>query len=553
MTMTANRLELLQVAEAVAREKGIARVIVLQAMEEAIERAARFRFGSETHVKAEIDTTTGELRLMRLLEVVEDVESFSTQISLKDALLRDPKIQIGGVISEPLPPMDFGRVAAQSARQVILQKVREAERLRQYEAYKNRCGEIISGVVKRVEYRNVIVDLEYGEAIIRHDETIPREVFHAGERVRAYLYDVRHDLRGPQVFLSRTHPQFLVKLFAQEVPEVYEGIVEICAVARDPGSRAKIGVVSKDASIDPVGACVGLRGSRVQAVVSELRGEKIDIIPWSADPVACIVNALQPAEVAKVVLDEEARRIDVVVPKDQLSFAIGRRGQNVRLAAQLTGWSIDLMSEEEESELRQKEFSERSKLLMETLNVDELVAQLLVSEGFTSVTDLVEVSAEEIAAIEGFEQETAEEIQERARRFLAEEAQRLEERRLKLGVSDALKTVMGLTPLFLTKLGEAGIKTLEDFAGCTADDLVGWNEKKEGKLVFTPGIFSSSELSRNEAEGLILSARLSLGWITSEDFEHSSSEEEARIEEEKEGEIQEEEGENGTEVEGGTI
>src|SRR5450432_349533 len=403
MAVSANRLELLQIADAVAREKSIDRGIVIAAMEDAIQKAARSRYGSETEVRAEINPKTGEMRLSRLLLVVELVENDSTQISLTDAKRRNPAAQVGDYIAEALPPLEYGRIAAQSAKQVIVQKVREAERDRQYQEYKDRIGEIVNGVVKRVEYGNVIIDLGRGEAVVRRDELIPREMFRPGDRIRAYVYDVRREARGPQIFLSRTHPHFTARLFAQEVPEIYDGIVEIKSVARDPGSRAKIAVISNDSSIDPVGACVGMRGSRVQAVVNELQGEKIDIIPWSADAATFIVNALQPAEVMKVVLDEDSTRIEVVVPDDQLSLAIGRRGQNVRLASQLTGWDIDILTEAEESERRTEEFRSRSKMFIEALDVDDVIAHLLVTEGFTTVEDVAFVPLDDLGGIEGFD------------------------------------------------------------------------------------------------------------------------------------------------------
>ena len=415
MAVSANRLELLQIADAVAREKSIDRQIVLASMEDAMQKAARSRYGQETEVRAEINPKTGEVRFSRLMLVVEQIENDATQISLADARKNNPAAQVGDWIAETLPPFDFGRIAAQSAKQVIVQKVREAERDRQYQEFKDRIGEIVNGVVKRVEYGNVIVDLGRGEATIRRDEMIPRELFRPGDRVRAYVYDVRREQRGPQIFLSRTHPQFMAKLFRQEVPEIYDGVIEVKSVARDPGSRAKIAVISRDSSIDPVGACVGMRGSRVQAVVNELQGEKIDIIPWSPDAATFIVNALQPAEVVKVVLDEDSERIEVVVPDDQLSLAIGRRGQNVRLASQLTGWDIDILTEAEESERRQKEFVERTHAFMNALDVDEVVGQLLASEGFRSVEELAFVEPPELASIEGFDADTAEEIQNRAR------------------------------------------------------------------------------------------------------------------------------------------
>ena len=448
MAISANRLELLQIADAVAREKVIDKQIVLDAMADAIAKAARSRYGAETDIHAEINPKTGELRLARHLLVVEDgaVENDSREITLSEARTRhNPAAQVGDVIADTLPPFDFGRIAAQSAKQVIVQKVRDAERDRQYQEYKDRIGEIVNGAVKRVEYGNVIVDLGRGEAIIRRDELIPRETFRPGDRIRAYLFDVRREARGPQIFLSRTHPQFMAKLFAQEVPEIYDGIVTVQAVARDPGSRAKIAVISRDSSIDPVGACVGMRGSRVQAVVGELQGEKIDIIPWSPDQATFIVNALQPAEVVKVVLDEEADRIEVVVPDDQLSLAIGRRGQNVRLASQLTGWDIDILTEAEESERRQKEFAERTELFMNALDVDEVVGQLLASEGFRSVEEIAYVDAGEVASIEGFDEDTAAEIQSRAQEYLARIEAENEARRKELGVADDLKEIDGVT------------------------------------------------------------------------------------------------------------
>src|SRR5467141_3823803 len=496
MAVSANRLELLQIADAVAREKAIDRGIVIAAMEDAIQKAARSRYGSETEVRAEINPKTGEMRLSRLLLVVELVENDSTQISLADAKRRNPAAQVGDFIADTLPPLEYGRIAAQSAKQVIVQKVREAERDRQYDEYKDRIGDIVNGVVKRVEYGNVVVDLGRGEAIVRRDEMLPRETMRNGDRIRAYIYDVRREARGPQIFLSRTHPQFMAKLFAQEVPEIYDGIVEVKAVARDPGSRAKIAVISRDSSVDPVGACVGMRGSRVQAVVNELQGEKIDIIPWSPDVATFVVNALAPAEVAKVVLDEDRERISVVVPDQQLSLAIGRRGQNVRLASQLTGWDIDILTEQEESERRQADFENSTRVFMEALNVDEVVGQLLASEGFTSLEDLAVVDEKEVAGIEGFDEETARELHARAREYLDQLEAELETKRKELGVDDALKTVPGVTSKMLVKFGENDIKTVEDLAGCATDDLVGWTERKEG-IVFPEedGIRDPNEIS----------------------------------------------------------
>jgi N utilization substance protein A len=513
--VSANRLELLQIADAVAREKTIEREIVIEAMEEAIEKAARSRYGSETDVKAEINPKTGELRLARLLSVVESVEHTATEIDLTDAQERNPAAQVGDKIADPLPPIDFGRIAAQSAKQVIVQKVREAERERQYEEFKDRVGEIVNGIVKRVEYGNAVVDLGRGEGIVRRDELIPRELFNNGDRIRAYIHDVRREQRGPQIFLSRTHPQFMAKLFAQEVPEIYDGIIEIRSVARDPGSRAKIAVISNDSSIDPVGACVGMRGSRVQAVVQELQGEKIDIIPWSMDAASFIVNALAPAEVAKVVLDEDAERIEVVVPDEQLSLAIGRRGQNVRLASQLTGWDIDILTEDEESARRQKEFADRTELFVEAIDVDEMVAQLLVSEGFATVEELAFVPLDEIAGIEGFDDDTAQEIQTRAQEYLDRLEATRDARRKELGVEDDLGEIEGITTQMMVAFGENEIKSVEDFAGCATDELTGWFERSKGESTRHPGILDGFDVSRDEAEAMIMLARLKAGWIDS--------------------------------------
>jgi N utilization substance protein A len=518
MAVSANRLELLQIADAVAREKAIDRGIVITAMEDAIAKAARSRYGSETDVHADINAKTGELRLSRHLLVVDHVENPANQISVEDARRHNPAAQLGDTISDALPPLEYGRIAAQSAKQVIVQKVREAERDRQYQEYKDRIGDVVNGIVKRVEYGNVVVDLGRGEAIVRRDEMLPREVFRNGDRIRAYIYDVRREVRGPQIFLSRTHPQFMAKLFAQEVPEIYDGIVEVKAVARDPGSRAKIAVISRDSSVDPVGACVGMRGSRVQAVVNELQGEKIDIIPWSPDIATFVVNALAPAEVAKVVLDEERERIEVVVPDQQLSLAIGRRGQNVRLASQLTGWDIDILTEQEESERRQAEFENRTRMFMDALNVDEVVGQLLASEGFTSVEELAFVDEKEIASIEGFDEDTARELQTRARDYLDRIEEEFDAKRRELGVEDAVKEVPGVTARMLVAFGENGIKSVEDLAGCATDELSGWTERKEGETVRHPGILDGFELTREDAEALIMQARVKAGWIDAADL-----------------------------------
>ncbi len=505
--VSANRLELLQIADAVAREKSIDRHVVIQAMEEAIQRAARSRYGIENDIRAEIDPKNGDIRLTRLLAVVEKVENDATEISLNEARGRNPAAQVGDFIAEALPPVDFGRIAAQTAKQVIVQKVRDAERERQFEEYKDRIGEIVSGIVKRVEYGNVIVDLGRAEGIVRRDELLPREMVRNGDRVRAYVYDVRREQRGPQIFLSRSHPQFMAKLFGQEVPEIYDGIIEVKSVARDPGSRAKIAVISKDSSIDPVGACVGMRGSRVQAVVNELQGEKIDIIQWSPEPATFIVNALAPAEVVKVVLDEEDRRIEVVVPDDQLSLAIGRRGQNVRLASQLTGWDIDILTEAEESERRQEEFRTRTATFQAALDVDEVVAQLLASEGFASVEEVAFVELDELSSIEGFDEETAQELQTRANEYLERIDAENEEKRRALGVEDALAELEGLTTSMLVTLGEKGVKTLDDFADLSRDELIGGFEVEGGERKRVPGILEGFELNADQADALIMRAR----------------------------------------------
>mgnify|MGYP001499008388 CR=1 FL=1 len=525
--VSANRLELLQIADAVAREKSIDRKIVLQAMENAIQKAAKSRYGAENDIRCEIDPKTGETRLTRVLAVVENVENESTEIRLAAAQRRTPQAQIGDSIAESLPPLEFGRVAAQSAKQVIVQQVREAERDRQFGEYKDRVGEIINGTVKRAEYGNVIVDLGRAEGIIRRDEMIPRETPKYGDRIRAYIYDVRREQRGPQIFLSRARPEFMAKLFAQEVPEIYDGVVEIKSVARDPGSRAKIAVISKDSSIDPVGACVGMRGARVQAVVNELQGEKVDIIQWSPDAATFIVNALAPAEVSKVVLDEDSARIEVVVPETQLSLAIGRRGQNVRLASQLTGWDIDILTEAEESERREKERVERSQAFMQALDVDEFIASLLVAEGFATVEEVAYVDLPEIAHIEGFTEETAQEIQARAREFLEKQETERDAKRRELGVSDDLATGNGVTTAMLVAFGENGIKTVEDLADCATDDLIGWTERrkdKDAEPVRHKGVLDGFEIGRKEAEDMILSARIIAGWITEDDLAGAADE-----------------------------
>jgi N utilization substance protein A len=472
MDTAVNRPELLLVADAVAREKQIERDDVLEAMEQAIQKAGRAKYGHEKDIRATIDRKTGDVRLSRWTEIVETVENEATQIAVSISKRFAPDKEVGDFIVDPLPPIDFGRIAAQTAKQVIVQRVREYERSKQYNEFKDRVGEIINGVVKRTEYGNLMVDLGRAEALLRRDETIPRENLRNGDRVRAFIYDVREEPRGPQIFLSRTHPGFLAKLFAQEVPEIYDGIIEIKAVSRDPGSRAKMAVISRDQSIDPVGACVGMRGSRVQAVVAELQGEKIDIIPWSPNVATFVVNALAPAEVSKVVMDEEAGRVEVVVPDSQLSLAIGRRGQNVRLASQLTRWDIDILTEAEESERRQEEFRRKTGLFVEALDVDDMIAGLLVQEGFESIEDLAMTEEEELASIEGFDENVAAELKRRAETFLARQATEQEERRVALGVTDEVAAIEALSAKDLIALGEKGVKTLDDLADLAGDELV---------------------------------------------------------------------------------
>jgi len=525
--ISANKLELIQIADAVAREKSIDKSLVIEAMEDALARAARARYGHETNVKAEINPKTGETRLWRLLEVVELVENDSAELPLEEARHRNPEAEVGDFMSEPLPPIDFGRVAAMAAKQVITQKVREAERDRQYEDFKDRIGEVINGIIKRVEYGHVIVDLGKAEAIVRRDQQLPRENYRNGDRVRAYIMDVRREPRGPQIFLSRSHPQFMAKLFEQEVPEVYDGVIEIKTVARDPGSRAKIGVMSNDSSIDPVGACVGMRGSRVQAVVNELGGEKIDIVPWSPDDATFVVNALAPAEVTKVVLDEELQRIEVVVPDEQLSLAIGRRGQNVRLASQLSGYEIDIMTEEEESAKRQEEFRVRSETFMNGLDVDDMMAGLLVSEGFASIEEIAFVDVDELMEIDGLDDETAQELQARAKDFIEEENKKLDEKRKEIGVNDDIVAMEGLDLKMIVTLGENDVKSVEDLAGCATDDLTGWTERVDGERKHFDGMLEAYKITAEEAEGLIIRARLQAGWITEEDLAAQKAEAEA--------------------------
>jgi N utilization substance protein A len=518
--ISANKAELLAIADAVAREKLIDREIVIEAMEDAIQRAARARYGAENDIRAKIDGRTGDMRLWRVVEVVDQVDDYFKQVSVVDGEKLQPGCTVGDFIVDPLPPIEFGRIAAQAAKQVIFQKVRDAERDRQYEEYKDRVNEVITGVVKRVEFGHVVVDLGRAEGVIRRDQQIPREVVRVGDRIRSVVLSVRRESRGPQIFLSRSHPEFMKKLFAQEVPEIYDGIIEIKAAARDPGSRAKIGVISHDGSIDPVGACVGMKGSRVQAVVQEMQGEKIDIIPWSPDTATFVVNALQPATVSRVLIDEEEGRIEVVVPDDQLSLAIGRRGQNVRLASQLTGSAIDIMTETDANEKRQKEFVDRSAMFERELDVDETLAQLLVAEGFGELEEVAYIETAELAGIEGFDEELAAELQNRAAEALERREEAHREERRGLGVEDALAGMPYLTEAMLVTLGKAGIKTLDDLADLATDELVARKARSEPRRGDRPdradrpsrtedkgGVLGEFGLSEEQGNEIIMAAR----------------------------------------------
>ncbi|MCH1412153.1 MAG: transcription termination factor NusA [Rhodobacteraceae bacterium] len=517
---SANQLELLQTAEAVAREKMIDPSLVIEAMEESLARAAKSRYGSEMDIRVSIDRKTGRAAFTRVRTVVteEELENYQAEMTVDQAKQYMENPEVGQQYIEEIPPVDMGRIAAQSAKQVILQKVREAERDRQYEEFQDRAGTIINGVVKREEYGNVVVDVGRGEAILRRTEKIGRESYRPNDRIRCYIKDVRRETRGPQIFLSRTDPMFMAELFKMEVPEIYEGIIEIKSVARDPGSRAKIAVFTTDTTIDPVGACVGMRGSRVQAVVNELQGEKIDIIPWNDDQPTFLVNALQPAEVSKVVLDEEAGKIEVVVPEEQLSLAIGRRGQNVRLASQLTNLDIDIMTEAEESARRQKEFEERTQLFIETLDVDEFFAQLLVSEGFANLEEVAYVEIDELLVIDGVDEDTAQELQTRAKEFLEEQANKALERAKELGVEESLINFEGLSPQMLEALAEDGVKNLDEFATCADWELAGGWTTVDGERVKDDGILEKFDLSLEEAQDMVMTARVMLGWVNPDDL-----------------------------------
>ena len=509
LNQRSDKMELLRIAEAVANEKSIDKEIILTSMESAIQKAAKTRFGSDNDIRAKINRESGDISLHKVLKIVEKPENFDTEISLENAIDKEKKedIKIGDEIFEQLPPVDFGRIAAQTARQVITQSVRAAEKERQYNEFIDKKGEILSGIIKRLEYNNIIVDLNRAEAIIKKEDTIPREILKTGDRIKAYCYDVVRENKGQQIFLSRAHPKFMEKLFFQEVPEIYDGIIEIKSSARDPGSRAKICVYSKDSSIDPVGACVGMRGSRVQSVVNELHGEKIDIVHWSEDPAALVVNALAPAEIQRVIIDEQNRRIEVILTEQNLSKAIGRRGQNVRLASKLIDYEIDILTEKEESEKRQLEFKDKTEIFIKNLEVDETLGQLLVAEGFSSIEEIHQTGLEEILKIEAIDENTAKELKERAGEFLKKEKENIGKKLKELGVEDALINLKGLTPGMLVTLGEKKINTLKDFAELSTDELIGGYDEKQGKRFRIEGFLEEFALAKSEADELIMNAR----------------------------------------------
>ena len=509
LNQRSDKVELLRIAEAVALEKSIDKEIILTSMESAIQKAAKTKFGSENDIRAKIDRESGDITLHKVLTVVETPENFDTEISLKDIkkIENDEDKKIGDEIFEQLPPVDFGRIAAQTARQVITQTVRAAERERQYNDFVDKKGEILSGIVKRLEYGNVIVDLNRAESIIKKEELIPREILKTGDRIKAYCYDVVRENKGQQIFLSRANTKFMEKLFVQEVPEIYDGIIEIKSSARDPGSRAKICVYSKDSSIDPVGACVGMRGSRVQSVVNELSGEKIDIVNWSEDVASLVVSALAPAEIQKVIIDDQNKRIEVILTEENLSKAIGRRGQNVRLASKLINFEIDILTEKEESEKRQAEFKEKTDIFVKNLEVEETLGQLLVAEGFSSIEEIEQSTKDDISKIEGIDENTAKELQERAKEYLVKEKENIENKLKDLGVGEDLINHKGLTPGMLLTLGEKKIKSLKDFAELSSDELVGGYDEKKGVRFKIDGYLEEFALTNSEADNLIISAR----------------------------------------------
>ena len=505
-----DKQELLRIVDSVATEKSIDKEIILNSMETAIQKAAYSRFGSDNEIEATINRDNGSIKIQKILQIVEKVEDPVREISLKDANLHDGKnkdLKVGDKVYEELPQVNFGRIAAQSAKQIITQRVREAEKNRQYEDFINKQGQILSGIIKRLEYGNVIMDLGRAESVIRKEELIPREILKNGDRIKAFCYEVKKDIKGHQIFLSRAHPQFLAALFFQEVPEIYEGIIEIKSVSRDPGSRAKICVNSKDPSLDPVGACVGMRGSRVQTVVNELHGEKIDIIKWTEDLPTLVAESLSPAEIQKVLIDEQNKRIDVILSEENLSKAIGRRGQNVRLASKLINYEIDILTDKEDSERRQTEFRERTEIFVNNLEVDETLGQLLVSENFQNVEEIANSKIEDISKIEGIEDSTAEELIERAKEYLEKEKIEVSKKLKELGMEDSLSNLKGMTQGMLVVLGEKNIKKLKDFADLSSDELIGGADEIKGKRIKIDGYLEDFALTREEADNLIMSAR----------------------------------------------
>tara|TARA_X000000368_G_scaffold172990_1_gene136448 strand:+ start:24 stop:1574 length:1551 start_codon:yes stop_codon:yes gene_type:complete len=505
-----DKQELLRIVDSVANEKSIDKELVIGSMESAIQKAALTKFGNENNIEVVIDRESGDIKIQKVLDIVESVEDPSKEINLNDAKKINSKnndLKIGDKIYEELPQVDFGRIAAQSAKQVISARVREAEKNRQYEDFIDKQGQILSGIIKRLEYGNVIIDLGKAEGVIKKDELIPREILKNGDRVKAYCYEVKKELKGHQIFLSRAHPQFLARLFFQEVPEIYEGTIEIKAVARDPGSRAKICVHSQDSSIDPVGACVGMRGSRVQTIVNELHGEKIDIIKWTEDLPTLISESLSPAEIQKVLIDQDNKRIDIILTEENLSKAIGRRGQNVRLASKLTNYEIDILTDKEDSERRQAEFKDRTETLIKNLEVDETLGQLLVSEGFTSIEDIAQSNPEDISKIDAIDEETAKELINRSKETLIKEKEEVAQKLKELGVEESLIGLKGMTQGMLVILGQKNIKKLNDFADLSSDELIGGFDEVKGKKIRIEGYLEEFSLSRKEADQLIMSAR----------------------------------------------
>ena len=506
----ADKLELLRIAEAVALEKSIDKELIISSMEIGIAKAAKSKFGQENEIKVLIDRDNGNIEIFRKLIISENPENSNTEINLKDAIILNNSNKdksVGDEILQPLPSFDFGRIAAQIAKQVISSNVRDAERDRQFNEFIDKKDSILSGIVKRLEFGNVIVDLGRTEAIIQKNELIPREIIKAGDRIKAYCFDVRREQRGQQIFLSRAHPKFMEKLFIQEVPEIYDGLIEIKSSSRDPGSRAKICVKAVDTSLDPVGACVGMRGSRVQAVVNELQGEKIDIVNWSEDPAILVSNALSPADVIRVNVDSERKKLDVILTEENLSKAIGRRGQNVRLATKLLNYEINIMTDQEDSEKRQIEFKEKTENFVKNLELDETLGQLLVAEGFSTIDEIKDSSVESLLKIEGIEEDTAKALIERAKEFHERDQEDISKRIKELGLEESLINLKGMTPGMLVTLGEKKILTLENFADLASDELTGGYDIVRGSKVKIEGYLEDFALSKEEADNLIMSAR----------------------------------------------